>query len=412
MSAESSLNKAQGVKRKAPLANQQALDKLFSSQPSSKGSLAKLSKPLPFSIATLKQSLNLLSYQNSSSAQGLRLVNRLASHGAWVVLCGRKLMLLNPFRVEEALLFKRLLKNNILPTVSQQTPVPLTDGLLGGPEYMDVLLNMEKDSACFNGHIYFTDPRLVANGFEIRMIPGSSPSERHVEVTGMADCMPFFGIGDLREILQAIKVRDAKTVEQCRPLKVSNYLESEAVRLARQLPLNLSRADVTNTLYRMKHELEEESQTDTSRPHVERNQEFDWQKGSEESLRTRQVIEKCMFTTATDQLITQTKRFPSCSRVSVKMQMFDHTWQLSLFPLVEGASLLSERTQLYSAPLQLVRIWGSLVTEMSYVFPPGVFCPPEEPRCLPIFSQSLPLLSTWECAGSRQATETRKTFPM
>uniref|UniRef100_A0A673JB30 PMS1 protein homolog 1-like n=1 Tax=Sinocyclocheilus rhinocerous TaxID=307959 RepID=A0A673JB30_9TELE len=259
MSAKSSLNKAQGVKRKAPLANQQALDKLFSSQPSSKRSPAKLSKPLPFSIATLKQSLNLLSYQNSSSAQGLRLVNRLASHGAWVVLCGRKLMLLNPFRVEEALLFKRLLKNNILPTVRLQTPVPLTDGVLGGPEYMDVLVNMEKDSPCFNGDVCFTDPRLVANGFEIRMIPGSSSSERHVEVTGMADCMPFFGIGDLREILQAIKVQDAKTVEQCRPLKVSNYLESEAVRLARQLPLNLSRADVTNTLYRMKRELEEDS---------------------------------------------------------------------------------------------------------------------------------------------------------
>uniref|UniRef100_A0A9J7ZJV5 PMS1 homolog 1, mismatch repair system component n=1 Tax=Cyprinus carpio carpio TaxID=630221 RepID=A0A9J7ZJV5_CYPCA len=260
MSAESSLNKAQGVKRKAPLANQQALDKLFSSQPSSKRSPAKLSKPLPFSIATLKQSLNLLSYQNRSSAQGLRLVNRLASHGAWVVLCGKKLMLLNPFRVEEALLFKRLLENNILPTVRLQTPVQLTDGVLGGPEYMEVLLNMEKDSACFNGDIYFTDPRLVANGFEIKMIPGSLSSERHVEVTGMADCMPFFGIGDLREILQAIKVRDAKTVEQCRPLKVSNYLESEAVRLARQLPLNLTRADVTNTLCRMKQELEEESQ--------------------------------------------------------------------------------------------------------------------------------------------------------
>ncbi|RXN31394.1 PMS1 -like protein [Labeo rohita] len=259
MSAESSLNKAQGVKRKAPLANQQALDKLFSSQPSSKRSPAKLSKPLPFSIATLKQSLNLLSYQNSSSAQGLRLVNRLASHGAWVVLCGRKLMLLNPFRVEEALLFKRLLENNILPTVRLQTPVPLTDGVLGGTEYMDILLNMEKGSPCFNGDINFTDPRLVANGFEIRMIPGSSSSERHVEVTGMADCMPFFGIGDLREILQAIKVRDAKTVAQCRPLKVSNYLESEAVRLVRQLPLNLSRSDVTNTLCRMKQELEEES---------------------------------------------------------------------------------------------------------------------------------------------------------
>ncbi|XP_051567024.1 PMS1 protein homolog 1 isoform X2 [Myxocyprinus asiaticus] len=259
MSADSSLNKAQGVKRKAPLSNQQALNKLFSSQPSSKGSPAKFSKPLPFSIATLKQSLNLFSYQNSSSAQGLRLVNRLASHGAWVVLCGRKLMLLNPFRVEEALLFKRLLENNILPAVRQQTPVQLTDGVLGGPEYMDVLLNMEKGSPGFNGDTYFTDPRLVANGFEIRIIPGSSSTERRVEMTGMADCMPFYGLGDLREILQAVKARDAKNAEQCRPLKVSNYLESEAVRLARQLPVNLSRADVTNTLCRMKQELKEDS---------------------------------------------------------------------------------------------------------------------------------------------------------
>ncbi|XP_056321700.1 PMS1 protein homolog 1 [Danio aesculapii] len=260
MSAESPLNKAQGVKRKAPLANQQALDKLFSSQPSSKRSPAKISKPLPFTIATLKQSLNLLSEQSSSSVQGLRLVNRLASHGAWVVLCGRKLMLLNPFRVEEALLFKRLLEDNILPTVRLQTPILLTDGELGGPKYMDILLNMKKDGPCFNGDISFTDPRLVANGFEIRMISGPQSSERHVEVMGMADCMPFFGIGDLREILQAIKARGAKTVAQCRPRKVSHYLESEAVRLARQLPLSLSRADVTNTLCRMQQELQEESQ--------------------------------------------------------------------------------------------------------------------------------------------------------
>ncbi|XP_052004658.1 PMS1 protein homolog 1 [Xyrauchen texanus] len=259
MSADSSLNKAQGVKRKGPLSNQQDLNKLFSSQPSGKRSPAKFSKPLPFSIATLKQSLNLFSYQNSSSAQGLRLVNRLASHGAWVVLCDRKLMLLNPFRVEEALLFKRLLENNILPAVRQQTPVQLTDGVLGGPEYMDVLMNMEKGSPGLNGDTYFTDPRLVANGFEIRIIPGSSSTERRVEVTGMADCMPFYGLGDLREILQAVKAQDAKTMEQFRPLKVSNYLKGEAVRLARQLPVNLSRVDVTNTLCRMKRELKEES---------------------------------------------------------------------------------------------------------------------------------------------------------
>ena len=37
-------------------------------------------------------------------------------------------MLLNPFRVEEALLFKRLLENNILAAVALQNPIQLTDG--------------------------------------------------------------------------------------------------------------------------------------------------------------------------------------------------------------------------------------------------------------------------------------------
>lgn len=126
--ADSSGSKPQGLKRKAPLSNQQILDKLFSSQPAKKSAPAKVSKPLPFSLAALKQRLNLLSSQSGSGPLGLRLVNRLASHCAWVVLCGKELMLLNPFRVEEALLFKRLLENNILPAVCLQTPIQLTDG--------------------------------------------------------------------------------------------------------------------------------------------------------------------------------------------------------------------------------------------------------------------------------------------
>lgn len=128
--ADASMNRPQGLKRKAPLSNQQILDKLFSSQPPSKRNPSKLSRPLPFSIDALRHKLKLKlpSYPSGSSTQGLRLVNRLASHCAWAVLCGRKLMLLNPFRVEEALLFKRLLQNNILPAASLQTPIQLTDG--------------------------------------------------------------------------------------------------------------------------------------------------------------------------------------------------------------------------------------------------------------------------------------------
>ncbi|KAG7240512.1 hypothetical protein INR49_026796 [Caranx melampygus] len=250
-------------KRKAPLSNQQLLDELFSAQPQKKmkNPPPKPSQPLPCSVAALRLQLQRLSSQRTAAPRGLRLVNCLASQSAWVILCGQRLMLLNPFRVEEALLFKRLLENNILPAESLQNPIQLTDGILGGAEYTDALCNMEKQSPGLNGQIFISDPRLVANGFKIKLSPGLTSAERHLEVTAMADCVPFLGVEDLREILTAVLHRKARTVQECRPLKVTNYLQGEAVRLARQLPRNLSREDVEETLLRMEQQLGEKSQT-------------------------------------------------------------------------------------------------------------------------------------------------------
>lgn len=41
----------------------------------------------------------------------------------------------------------------------------------------------------------------------------------------MADYVPFLGLEDLREILTAVLHRKATTVRECRPLKVTNYLQ-------------------------------------------------------------------------------------------------------------------------------------------------------------------------------------------
>lgn len=54
--------------------------------------------------------------------------------------------------------------------------------------------------------------------------PGLTSVERHLEVTAMADCVPFLGVEDLREILTTVLDRKARTVQECRPLKVTNYL--------------------------------------------------------------------------------------------------------------------------------------------------------------------------------------------
>ncbi|XP_028291694.1 PMS1 protein homolog 1 isoform X2 [Gouania willdenowi] len=258
-----SRNHVQGQKRKAPLSNQQLLDQLFSAQPQKKlkSPPSKPSQPFSCSTAALRLQLQRLSSQNSTSPRGLHLVNRLASQSAWVILCGQRLMLLNPFRVEEALLFKRLIENNILPAVSLQSPIQLTDGNLGGAEYTKALCNMKKQSPELNGSVFFADPRLVANGFKVKLTSGHMSVERHLEVTAMADCVPFLGLEDLREILTAVLHRKAKTVQECRPLKITNYLQGEAVRIVRQLPTNVSVEDVKETVLRMEQQLGDNNRT-------------------------------------------------------------------------------------------------------------------------------------------------------
>ncbi|KAM9710919.1 PMS1 protein homolog 1 isoform 1-T3 [Menidia menidia] len=254
---------AQGQKRKAPPSNQRLLDELFGERPQKKTRAPdpKPSRPLPCSVAALRLQLQRLSSQSRAAPRGLRLVNRLASQSAWVILRGQRLMLLNPFRVEETLLFKRLLENNILPAVSLQNPVQLTDGSLGGAEYTEALCNMELQKPELSGEAFFSDPRLLANGFKIKLTPGTMSAERHLEVTAMANCVPFLGVEDLREILTGVLHRKALTVKESRPLKVTNYLQGEAVRLARQLPTNLSREDVEETLRRMERKLGDSSRS-------------------------------------------------------------------------------------------------------------------------------------------------------
>ncbi|XP_010128366.1 PREDICTED: PMS1 protein homolog 1 isoform X3 [Chlamydotis macqueenii] len=133
------------------------------------------------------------------------------------------------------------------------------ENLIGGSQYMAALYKMQKDYRSCNGSGYLSDPRLVANGFQIKVIEGASATESHLEIEGMANCLPYYGISDLKEILNAVVNGNAKEIYECRPLKVINYLEGEAVRLARQLPLHLSKEDVQNTINRMKQQLGKEN---------------------------------------------------------------------------------------------------------------------------------------------------------
>ncbi|NXJ79457.1 PMS1 protein, partial [Trogon melanurus] len=250
----------QKPKLKTSPADQQKLDKIFHTQTEKKRKPEQPTKivTVPFSLSSCRHQLQ-RHEKNCSSGHELFLIRRQSFPDVWVFATEKELMLLNPYRLEEALLCKRLLMNHKLPVEKLDKPVVLTDSLIGGSQYMAALCKMQKDHRSFNGSSYLSDPRLVANGFQIKLIEGASATESHLEIEGMANCLPYYGVSDLKEILHAVVNRNAKEVYECRPLKVINYLEGEAVRLARQLPLHLSKEDVQNTIYRMKQQLGKEN---------------------------------------------------------------------------------------------------------------------------------------------------------
>ncbi|KAF4026299.1 hypothetical protein G4228_018397 [Cervus hanglu yarkandensis] len=130
--------------------------------------------------------------------------------------------------------------------------------LFNGSHYLEILQKMTAGDQRYSGPIYLSDPRLTANGFKIKLTPGVSIAENYLEIEGMANCLPFYGVMDLKEILNAILNKNAKEVYECRPRKVISYLEGEAVRLSRQLPMYLSKEDIRDIIYRMKHQFRNE----------------------------------------------------------------------------------------------------------------------------------------------------------
>lgn len=249
----SAWNLAQKQKMKTSSSNQPKLDELFQSQTEKKRNQRIKVVQIPFSMDNLKSHFEKHKLDTEEEG-GFCVVHKLKFPDAWLVASRREVMLFNPYRVEEALLFKRLLENHKLPAEPLEKPIILTDSLLNGPHYLEVLCKMATDNHGCRGSVYLSDPRLTANGFKIKLIPGVSTAENYLEVEGMANCLPFYGVMDLKEVLNAILNKNAKEVYECRPRKVISYLEGEAVRLSRQLPMYLSKEDIQDIIYRMKNQ--------------------------------------------------------------------------------------------------------------------------------------------------------------
>lgn len=125
--ATSAWGLAQKHKLKASLSNQPKLDELFQSQNEKRKSKNIKIAEVPFSMESLKVNFKKQKKVDLEEKDEICLIHGLKFPDAWLVTSRRDVMLLNPYRVEEALLFKRLLENHKLPAEPLEKPIILTE---------------------------------------------------------------------------------------------------------------------------------------------------------------------------------------------------------------------------------------------------------------------------------------------
>ncbi|EPY77792.1 hypothetical protein CB1_001183002 [Camelus ferus] len=128
----SAWNLAQKHKLKTSLSNQPKLDELFQSQCEKKKNQNIKMVQIPFSMENLKKNFDKHEKFDLEEKDELCLIHNLKFPDAWLITSKTEIMLLNPYRVEEALLFKRLLENHKLPAEPLEKPIILTERIPGG----------------------------------------------------------------------------------------------------------------------------------------------------------------------------------------------------------------------------------------------------------------------------------------
>ncbi|XP_078572992.1 PMS1 protein homolog 1-like [Branchiostoma floridae x Branchiostoma japonicum] len=253
-------NKLSTKKRKLdPVSHQTLIDKMFQSQKSRKGNGENNQHVLKvvnvsFSMTWLKETVG-KEVSNQCDLDGtLRLIGRLAPHGVWVGVQGSEVVAVHQYRMQEALLYNRLMETHVLPRQPLRAPLLLNESMTGGPLAWQTLQNLDSESAHPGPSRRICDPRLVNNGFDIQLTNDDEGNIR-AEVVAMTTCMPFYGVDDLKEILGIISRTSSTTVSTSRPVKVIHYLKGEAVRMVRSLSRTMSYDDVCDILRRKEKEL-------------------------------------------------------------------------------------------------------------------------------------------------------------
>ncbi|XP_077978141.1 PMS1 protein homolog 1-like [Glandiceps talaboti] len=210
---------------------------------------------VPFDMELLRRNDRKCSSGSDLNNDSLSLIGRVKPHGIWLALRNQDIVVFNQYRVEESLLYHRLLSQHMLPRQPLDIPIVLNPSLVGGMISWQTLLSMQSTVRLPDPTRHYTDNRLLANGFDIQQTTDSESGDVSLKIVSMASCLPYYGLCDLKELLELVTKTTANTVAKCRPVKVIHYLQGEAVRMAHNLSTNLSRIDIEDMTCRMQEQL-------------------------------------------------------------------------------------------------------------------------------------------------------------
>ncbi|XP_078307224.1 PMS1 protein homolog 1 isoform X3 [Panthera onca] len=117
---------AQKHKLKTSLSNQPKLEDLFQCQIEKRKNQNVKIVQIPFSMENLKKNFEKHKFDLEEKDE-FCLIHNLKFPDGWLITSKTEVMLLNPYRVEEALLFKRLIENHKLPAEPLEKPIILTE---------------------------------------------------------------------------------------------------------------------------------------------------------------------------------------------------------------------------------------------------------------------------------------------
>ncbi|XP_070566727.1 PMS1 protein homolog 1-like [Ptychodera flava] len=248
-------------KKLEPLANQTLLKSMMSPVTDTSAN-QKTESEVPikvvdvqFDMDTLKEKVQKKSSNCITGDDKLHLIGRMKPHGIWLALRKQNIVVFNLYRVEESLLYHRLMAQHVLPRQPVDIPIMLNPSLVGGIVAWQALLSMRSEVRPPDPTRHYTDDRLLANGFEIQQTADTESGDVVVKIVAMANCLSFYGLDDLQEILALVSKTTANTVAKCRPVKVIHYLKAEAVRMAHNLSSNLGKNDVKDIIDQMQLQL-------------------------------------------------------------------------------------------------------------------------------------------------------------